>query len=90
MKAAHSVIRDEGPRTALAISLITHKPLDSTLHYLRTLEAEGQIRHKTDEAGVMRWELVEEEQGPAMELGAEILLRGHYEPTVEQTKRLGL
>ena len=81
---------DAEPRTAVAISMVLHQSLDQTLHTLRTLEAEGQAKSQTDKAGVMRWSLVAEESGAAMELGAEVFMAGHYEPSAEQRTSLGL
>ena len=80
----------EQSRTALTISLITRQSIDATLHMLRTLEAEGQAKSQTDKAGVMRWSLVAEEEGASMELGAEVFMAGHYEPTDNQRRKLGL
>ena len=48
------------PRAAMEISLITGISLDSTLWQLRQLEVRGQVKHITDEAGVMRWERLPE------------------------------
>ena len=48
------------PRAAMEISLITGISLDSTLWQLRQLEIRGQVKHITDEAGVMRWERLPE------------------------------
>ena len=48
------------PRAAMEISLITGISLDSTLWQLRQLEVRGQVKHVTDEAGVMRWERMPE------------------------------
>jgi hypothetical protein len=76
--------------TAAAVSLITHEPLDLTLHHLRVLETEGQVRHTADESGVVRWELVPAESGAAMELGAELYFSGRYTPTPQQIRQLGL
>jgi hypothetical protein len=44
----------------MEISLITGISLDSTLWQLRQLEVRGQVKHVTDEAGVMRWERLPE------------------------------
>jgi hypothetical protein len=88
-KAKAAIGDDPHPLTAAAISLITHEPLDLTLHHLRTLETEGQIRSITDEDGVQRWELVPAETGAAMELGAEVYFASQYRLTPEQVKRLG-
>ena len=81
---------DAEHRTAVAIAMVLHQTLDATLHQLRTLEAEGQAQSQTDKAGVMRWSLVAEESGAAMELGAEVWMAGHYEPTPKQMGSLGL
>jgi hypothetical protein len=44
----------------MEISLITGISLDSTLWQLRQLEVGGQVKHITDEAGIMRWERLPE------------------------------
>jgi hypothetical protein len=89
LKAKAAIEEEPHPLTAAAISLITHEPLDLTLFHLRQLETEGQVRHKADEAGVVRWELVPAETGAAMELGAEVYFASQYRLTPEQVKRLG-
>jgi hypothetical protein len=90
MRKARAAITDEPhPLTAAAVSLITHEPLDLTLHHLRVLETEGQVRHTADESGVVRWELVPAESGAAMELGAEVWFKDRYRFTPNQVSRLG-
>lgn len=90
-KVVHSVLADEAePRAAAHIAMLLEISTDAALYHLRTLEAEGQVTHKADEAGVIRWSLVPEETGAAMELGAEVYFAGHYEPSPEQRGSLGL
>ena len=43
------------PRAAMTISLLTGHTLDQTLWELRQLELRGQVKHTTDDGGVMRW-----------------------------------
>ena|GEM_PF-4030671 len=62
----------------------------SVVFELERLEAEGQIVSSVDEGSVKRWTLVDAEHGAAMELGAEILMRGSFKPTDGQRQRLGL
>ena len=73
--------------------MISKITLDSALYQLRKLESEGQIRHKVDEHGVMRWQLVEpEEVKPGLiPLGAMVLhTNRHYDLTPALREALGL
>ena len=92
MKTTRSALGDEPhPRAAMTISLITGETLDTTLYHLAQLEADGQVCSVTDEAGVKRWTLMDLEQGPAMELGAQIMLDRHrFDLTPHQVRQLGL
>lgn len=92
-RITQAAIHEEGPRTAAAISLMTHHSLDTTLYHLRQLEADGQIRHKTDEAGVVRWEMVPLEQTPKGMLSLEAMVlhtNRRYDLTPAAKNALGL
>lgn len=90
----YAAIRDERePRSAAHIAMVTHLTLDATLFQLRKLEAEGQIRHKVDGQGVMRWQLVEPEEvrPDLIPLGAMVLhTNRHYDLTPALKAALGL
>jgi len=75
----------------MTISLITGETLDATLFHLAELKAEGQVRSSTDEAGVMRWMLVDaENERPDMtQLGAQVLTDHGFVPTPQQFKAMG-
>ena len=88
-KTYTAIEEEKQPRAAAYLAIVTGTTLDHTLHELRQLEAEGQAKHEADEAGVIRWSLVPAETGAAMELGAEVWMAGHYEPTAEQHRSLG-
>ena len=88
-KTYAAIEEEDQPRAAAYLAIVTGTTLDLTLYHLRTLEAEGQVTHKADEAGVIRWSLVPEETGAAMELGAEVWMAGRYGPSPEQRTSLG-
>lgn len=97
MRHVQAAVRDEGkPITAMQVAILIYGAdkagtrLTSIISQLDTLRTDGQITSQTDEAGVMRWSLVPAESGAAMELGAEVWMAGHYEPSLEQRERLGL
>ena len=82
---------DDQPRTAVAISLILKDTLDATLFHLAELEAQGQVRHVTDELGVMRWVMVEPETvvADAPVLGAQKLWGQCFTLSTDQKHHLG-
>jgi hypothetical protein len=43
------------PKAAMTVSVDTGISLPDTVWQLRQLEKRGIVKHKTDEAGVMRW-----------------------------------
>ncbi len=89
--------REPKPRSAMCIALVVYGPeashhLGTVLFRLEELKAEGQVRSVTDEAGVMRWVMVDEEAqtSDAMELGAQVLLNHHvFDITPSQAWHMG-
>lgn len=97
MKAALSAVRDEPGRTAMCISLILHgadkaeSRLPSVLHQLRQLEDEAQVVSRTDEQGVVRWNMTAPEAQPTgTDIGPLTLDTGEYRLNPTQLERLGL
>ena len=86
--------REPKPRTAHCIALLIYgdtadQHLGTVIYRLEELERQGQVRSVVDEGSVKRWELVPAEHGSAMELGAEILIRGSFTPTDGQRQHMG-
>lgn len=92
-KIQAAIREDREARSAAHIAMVVHLTLDATLFQLRKLEDEGQIRHKVDGNGVMRWVMVEpEETRPDLiPLGAMVLhTNRHYDLTPALKAALGL
>lgn len=82
-RKTQAALNEEGPRPAASIALITKQSLDTVLYQLRSLEDEGKVRSRTDDAGIQRWEL-------SPELGGQVFIGSQYRLTPAQLDALGL
>lgn len=92
-KIQAAINEDTEPRSAAHIAMVTHLTLDATLYQLRKLEADGQIRHKVDGQGVMRWQMVDLEETKPGLVPLDVMVRltnGTYDLTPAARKALGL
>jgi len=91
-KIQAAIREDREARSAAHIAMVTHLTLDATLYQLRKLEGEGQIRHRVDGQGVMRWVMVDAEEvtNPAPCLGPQPFTGKAFMLTPAQILALGL